>query len=51
VFAAVECGLAKPLIDLRFFLEPLTFCMPRSMIPSEGVALGLVGAGRADGSV
>ena len=31
------------LVELRG-LEPLTFCMPCSTIPSEGVALGLVPA-------
>jgi len=34
------------MVELRGF-EPLTFCMPCSMIPSEDVALGLVAAGQA----
>jgi hypothetical protein len=32
-------------VELRGF-EPLTFCMPCSTIPSDGVALGLVFAGQ-----
>jgi len=34
------------MVELRGF-EPLTFCMPCSMVSSDGVALSLVTAGQA----
>ena len=34
-------------VELRGF-EPLTFCMPCSTIPSDGVALGPVSANQAE---